>query len=354
MLLKQYVAEKHVIGEVEIDNYQQYQAVLSEEDLFKVQSKVIQTLDKLVEDYGIAYRQYVNGKYVVIANQDTLAKFINSDFSFLNDVRNQKVNEGFRVTLSAGFGVGSSSQRELADLAKDGLAQAQARGGDQITLMELNKKPRYFGSRVEAMRITSRVKIKQITEIMESRLQESRIKNVVIYGHIFADLDAIGAAMGIYEFASKFNKEVFIQNSTFDSTTAKTLATLPKSDVGMFIKPAKAQRLTTKESTIVVIVDTAEIERIENREALDGVNPNNIFILDHHRISKLPRNIPTQNMYIDTTASSASEIVCEVLQFTESLIRPSKTVAQMLLNGIYLDTKNFTKSVSSRTFAAAA
>ncbi len=354
MLLKQYSNEKIVIGEIEIDNFQQFQVILPEEELFKVQANVIKTLDEMVEKYGLAYRQYVNGKYIIISDNRTLKDLMSTNFNFLDKIRATKMIDGLKLTASAGFGFGSSSQRELIELAKDGLMQAQARGGDQVAVVELNKRPQYFGSKVEAAKTSSRVKIKQVAELLEEKLSSKDINNVIIYGHKFADLDAMGSALGMYDFAKAFDKEVYIQNETFDGTTLKNFETLHKDYQNIFIKTSKAQKLTNSKTTLVIIVDTAELDRIENPEAIEGLDLNNVFILDHHRVSKLPENIPAQNMYIDTSASSASEIVCEVLQFAEKFIKLSKVTAQQLLNGIYLDTKLFTKSMSSRTFAAAA
>ncbi|MCK5867258.1 MAG: DHH family phosphoesterase, partial [Mycoplasmataceae bacterium] len=144
------------------------------------------------------------------------------------------------------------------------------------------------------------------------------------------------------------------QNVTFDSTTEEALKNhIPKEDRSSFISKSKANRIAKKKDTMVVIVDTAEAHRIENDKAIDLVKEENIFIFDHHRVSELPKGVAITNTYIDTSASSASEIISEVLQFMSKRMKPSKAVAQMLLNGIYLDTGQFSKSTSSRTFAAA-
>ena len=354
MVLRQYVSEKSVVGELEIDNINQLQITLSEDELFKVRSSVTKMLDTLAEEYNIIYRQYVNGKYLIFMDQKTLSRFMANRFNFLDTIRSNKKIEGVNITASIGIGYGSPNHKELTELARDGLKQALARGGDQVATIASGKKPEYFGSKTEIEYTTSRVKIKQTTKVLEDRLKDKKISKVVIYGHIFADLDAVGSALGIHAIASAYGKEAYIQNDKFDDTTWKVInEKLSKETKALFIKPSKATRLTGKTDTLVVIVDTAEMTRIENERALEGVSPENIFIFDHHRVSKLPENVSSINTYIDTTASSASEIVTEILQFSNKSIKFDKSVAQMLLNGIYLDTKQFTKSVSSRTFAAA-
>lgn len=355
MLLKQYVSEKAVIGELEIDNYQQLQVILAQEELFQVHAALTQMFDFLVEKYNIVYRQYANGKYLIITNNNVLDQFIEDNFSFLDMIREHKVMESLRLSASMGFGFGSSTHNELVQLAKDGLRQSMSRGGDQVSVLENNKKPRYFGSKSEAAKVTSKVKIKQITELLEQRLEVSKVRNVIIYGHKNADLDAIGAALGMYAFVKKFQKDVFIQNETFDGTTTEAIEEMftKEERQNIFIKPSRAAKLSN-EHTLHIIVDTSELHMIESEVFIRKVDMRNIFILDHHRISKLAEAIPIENTYVDTSASSASEIVTELMQFSSKLIKLPVKPAQMLLNGIYLDTKQFNKSSSSRTFAAAA
>ena len=354
MILRQYINEKVAVAELEIDNFTQFQSILPEEEIFKVQSSVIKMLDDLSEQYNLVYRQYVNGKFLIYTNQNALNELVQQKFKFLDKIRGVNVIDGINLSASIGVGTGSSQIKELLELAKDGLSQALARGGDQVAVMESNKKPEYFGSKTEAVQSSSRVKIKQISKLIEDKLSSAKIKKVIIYGHVYADLDAVGSAMGVAHLAKEYKKEVYIQNATFDSTTRNTIEKFfTKEEREFFIKKTKANRIATKKDTMVIIVDTAEMARIENEKALTSVELENVFIFDHHRVSKLPDDIPTTNTYIDTTASSASEIISEVLQFISKNIKPPRKIAQMLLNGIYLDTNQFTKSTSSRTFIAA-
>lgn len=353
MVLKQYIAEKLVVGELDIDNFQQYQVTLSEEDQFKIQSKVIKLLDKLSEQYNFIYRQYVNGKFIIFTNEKSLNLMIKTNFDFLDDIRKFKAISGVHLSASIGFGSGATNQKELTDLARDGLMRSQARGGDQVAVLRLNKKPEYFGSKSEIFRTVSKVQIKKIAEILETKISSREIKNVVIYGHKFADLDAVGASLGIAEIAKAYKKDYIIQNVTYDATTEKSMRELlTKEEYSFFAKPSRAIK-ETDEHSLVVIVDTAEVERIENDMPFKKVLPKNIFVFDHHRITQLPDEIPKENIYIDTGASSASEIIVELSSFLSIPFKPEKSSAQMLLNGIYLDSKNFTVSTSSRTYEAA-
>lgn len=356
IISKQYFSEKIVIGELEIDNFQHYQIILPQEELFRIQSEVINMLDQLSEKFNFTYRQYVNGKYIIIADQTTIDNFIRTRFDFLDIIRKVNVVDGIQLTASIGFGTGTTEQNELVELAKEGLLQAQSRGGDQVGVITPQGKPEFFGSKAEIAKTLSRVKVKQVAEMLQKRLEDDEIKNVIIYGHNFADLDAIGSALGLAQIAKTYGKEVYIQNVNWDKTTKEAMKNLfSKEEMSsMFIKPSKAKRLTMAKSTVVIITDVAEANRTENPDALAKANSSNIFVFDHHRVGKLDKKILTTNIYTDTTASSASEIVTEVLQFMKKTIKLNRSTAQMMLNGIYLDTMQFQKTTSSRTFQAAA
>ncbi|AAT27659.1 DHH family phosphoesterase [[Mycoplasma] mobile] len=350
--IMQYDAEKIVIGEVDIDNFQEYQSSLNEEDLFSIQYKVIDMLEKLVKNYNVSYRQYVNGKFLLITNEETLNQFIDSKFNFLDSLRAQKVEE-FRLSVSIGLSKRGNSISELMELAKDALRQSKSRGGDQITVWSKNEKPIYFGSKSEIAINPSRTKAKDVATLLLKKMEDQSITKVILYGHIMADLDAIGSTFALSEIAKYFKKEVYIQNVIIDETSQRTINkyfTLAEKE--LFIKKQKAISLTDK-NTLVIVCDTAEIDRIENPEAFDKALIENIFILDHHRVSKLPENIEYKNTFIDTGSSSACEITTEIISFMSLGKIISKKAAQFLLNGIYLDTNQFQKATSSKTFAAA-
>lgn len=348
----QYDTERAVIGEVDIDNFQEYQSSLNEEDLFTIQYKVIDMLEKLVKDHNISYRQYVNGKFLLVTNEETLENFVARKFDFLDNLRNQKIAD-FRISVSIGFSKRGNTISELMELAKDALRQSKARGGDQITIVSKNKKPVYFGSKSEIAINPSRTKTKDIATLLLQKFQDKNITKVILYGHIMADLDAVGSTFALSEIAKYFKKEAYIQNVIIDDTSQRAINKYLSSDEkDLFIKKQKAINLTDK-NTLVIVCDTAEISRIENTEAFDKTLMDNVFILDHHRVSKLPEKVKDTNTYIDTGASSACEIVTEVISFMGLGKLVSKKNAQFLLNGIYLDTNQFQKATSSKTFAAA-
>lgn len=349
---KFYEIERPVVGEIDIDNFQQYQSLLSEEELFLVQSAVINFFETLVKKYNFVYRQYLNSKFIIFTNKDVLNTMISNSFKDFNKLNDIDVIKNKRISLSIGFGTDSSNLRELLEMSKIGIQQSQSRGGNQITVISKNESPQYFGSNSVIAPLKSRTKIKIVAERFKSCLEKDSIENIIIYGHKVADLDALGAAYAIYEIAKSYNKEVFIQNQSFDNTTKKAISKYIKSNSEIFISPSKAVSLTTKK-TMIVIVDCADESRVENSKIFFKAKSKNIFIFDHHRISKLNSIIDESNVYIESTASSTSEIITELISFCNYQNIISQKAIQLLLNGIYLDTLKFEKTTSSRTFVAA-
>lgn len=347
-----YELEKAIIGELDIDNFQQFQSILSEEEIFIVQSRVINLLETVSKKYNFVFRQYVNGKFLLITNKANLDKMITTNFYEFDSLKNSDSLKNVRISVSVGFGVGSNKFDKLNEMAKDGIRQSQSRGGDQVTIISEKEKPKYYGSKSEIAINESRTKINNISQNFKEKLLDSSIKNIIIYGHKDADLDAIGSSMAIYEIAKHFDKEVYIQNQTFDDTAKKSISKYIENESKIFISPSKANSLTTK-NTLIVILDCSDSSRVENPKVFIKANSNNIFIFDHHRISKLDESLIGFNVFVDSTVSSTCEIITELIAFNQLKSVLSTNTIQMLMNGLYMDSNQFQKSTSSKTFFAA-
>ncbi|WP_029513763.1 GGDEF domain-containing protein [Mycoplasmopsis primatum] len=353
-MIEVYSDQLPVIGEVEIDNYQLFQSILSEEELYKVNREFMSILDELVVNYNLAYRQYTNGKFLVFTNKISIKKMSEINFSFFSKIhsalRSSKINN-LLISISAGFALGFENLWEKTEQAKAALLQAQSRGGDQVAIFSNTSRPKYFGSSSEILYDVSRTKIKAIANVIEGKLSDPKIKKVICYGHANADLDAIGSALGIWTLAKQFGKESYICSITQDATTKKAIEKL-ELDENIFIKPQAANKITDDE-TLVFLLDNSDINRTDNPDCITNAKVNNIFILDHHRLGISVDFCPKVNRYIDSAASSTSEIVVEIMMFVQKRISVQPFVSQMLLNGIYLDTLQFTKHINARTFIAA-
>ena len=347
--------EKLVIAELEIDNFQQLQSSLTEDELFASQNVVIKVLDDLTNKHNIFYRQYVNGKFLILLNQSSLNEFQKNEFDFLNIIRESDVLKERTLTVSLGIGAGTIYHKDLVELAKEGLVQSQSRGGDQIAVTYEGEKSKYFGSITEITKPISRVKVKKLTSLIHNLMSTKKIKTVFLHGHINADLDAVGAMFGIYELLKIFDdKDIYFVNQTIDDTTRRQIDELVPVEIkDKFISSKKANTMINKNSALFVL-DVPNFERTENPIGFQNAKKEHIFIIDHHRAIELPKMVPLDNIYVDTASSSTCEIVTEMLFCSNRIYKLEKYSAQMMLNGIYLDTQQFRKFVSSRTFDAAA
>ncbi|WP_412031651.1 DHH family phosphoesterase [Metamycoplasma buccale] len=352
-IIADFEKQQTIFGEISIDNINLYQTTLSEEEIFKIYSYVANLLEDLSKKYDLIYRQYENGRFFVIASRETLAEFEKIRFDFFNKFRRKTIVKNISITISSGFSYGVYKFNILDQMAKEALLQSQTRGGDQTTIVTKNQKPRHYGSVSEIATNLSRTNTNYISRELINKLESKYIKKVIIYGHKNADLDALGSAYAIAKLAESYKKEVYIQNVTFDATTRRIYSQykLNASKTIKFITPAQATLLNDS-LTLVVIVDTSDDTRIENKFAFKNVKKENIMVLDHHRIAKNPNYVEKENSYIDSSASSASEIVTEIIALTNNSDRMDRISAQLLLNGIYLDTNIFQKQTSSKTFYA--
>ncbi|TPE58066.1 hypothetical protein FJO69_00460 [[Mycoplasma] falconis] len=351
-LLEDYKRQRIVFGELSIDNMNMYRAILSQEDMFKFYGQVINMLDELSRKFNLTYRQYENGRFFLITNQETLNLWEKQQFTFFNSFKGKQTVRNIDITFSVGFSYGNFKYDSLEQLAKDALMQSQTRGGDQITVMTRDEKPRHYGSTSEIDVNLSRTNTNYIAKMLLAKIRSKLIDKVIIYGHKDADLDALGSTFGVCTLARALGKEAYIQNKTFDETTRHVFESLSAEHQSWFISVKEANVLTDEKS-LVVICDTFDQSRIENEEAFKNVKKENIIVLDHHRISINPEFAFRENLYIDSSASSASEIVTEIIALTSNSDKIDSQCAQLLLNGIYLDTNNFQKQVTAKTFSAA-
>ncbi|AKF41061.1 signaling protein [Mycoplasmopsis canis UF31] len=342
-----------VIGEIEIDNYQLYQSIFSEEQLFTISKTVIDAINEYADKYNLVYRQYTNGKFLIFTNEHTIDKLISENFNLFLQIKNRIKDTSInKISISGGFAYGWTSLKKKMEQAKKALLQAQSRGGDQITIYSNIQPPIYLGSNSEILNDNNRTKIRNIASNFEKKLNDPDIKKVFIYGHKLADLDAFGSAYAVWEIAKAFDKEAYIIADTYDNTV-KQLIYDNFTDKSSIIYNSNFALRNTDEKSLVVFVDIADPERTDNVNAINQVNRDNIFVFDHHRLAKSIEFAPKTNCYVETGSSSAAEIITEVISFFEHKMAISQLAAQLLLNGIYLDTSQFSKSVTPRTYDAA-
>ncbi|WP_029905798.1 GGDEF domain-containing protein [Mycoplasmopsis opalescens] len=352
-----YEQEIPVLGELEIDNYQLFQSIISDEDLYNVTKNVIQTLDYLSNKYNFVYRQYNdNGRFLILTNKLVLQQLEKDEFKVFAALHDcmKTDNKDFMVSVSIGFALGTMSYKEKNELAKKALMQAQSRGGDQIVIMGDMLPTRYYGSTNEILPTLDRTKSKVFSKRIGNKLSNPMIKNVLVFGHKNADLDALGSAYATVKLAESYGIEnCKIVGKTFDNTCRQLLSKYPDKFEKYIIKNIRSQKYDPNE-TAIFIVDIAYPDGTDFPDCLENMLSDNVFVIDHHRL-RSPINFTNKsNTLVDPSASSASELISEIIIFTEHAIKVEPFTAQMLLNGIYLDTTLFQKKTSARTFEIAA
>lgn len=349
-----------VIGEIEIDNLNSLNFQLDDQNSSKLKILTTQFLDEISKEYHFLYREFDSGKFLITMYYETFEQWQKNHFSvFRNEKLKLKNNQN--LWLSIGFGFGSSNLDEIQRLANEALSFSKIRGGNQISIYEFGKKPFSYGSYGNGTGDTSLVSLKNVGRLLVNKLRDT--ENILLFGHINSDLDSFGAAYGLGYFLKQYAKKVFkkninffIQNKTFDSTTKRFLKINEPFWKQIFISEEQSSLIlndkSKRNSTLSILVDTSDFSRIENSFLLDMSKTQNLFIFDHHGITLNNKNqIDSANVYIDTNASSTCEIITNLILLNiNSQIQIEREVAQILLNGVYVDSAQFKKQTTSATF----
>ena len=283
-----------------------------------------------------------------------LKRAMKSDFIILKDIRKYAKSEKLSISLSAGFSFNHGNALTLENLALKSLELARSRGGDQVVVYEYGKGNLFFGAKLELNSSNSKVEVKNFTNNFARELE--KCKNVMVFGHINADFDCIGAMLGIVHISEIYGKDVnFLNISNEEKADVFLHKTFNEDKLDkLLVKKSAANKLITKD-TMIVIVDVSALDQISGKVLLKKSLYNQIFIIDHHRISGSSFNeVPARQKYIMPSASSTCEIVTEMLNFDNKVLQVPVATAQYLLTGMVLDTNSFKQITSARTFEAAA
>ena len=288
-------------------------------------------------------------KYFFVIERRYLMELYETQFDILEQVKTVNIGNEMRITLSIGIGDGGATYAQCYDFARQAIDMALGRGGDQAVVKD-GENIHYFGgktnSKEKTTRVKARVKAHAFRELIENK------DRLLIMGHKLMDIDSLGAAVGIWRIASTMGKEAHIVSSAVNNAIRPMLARFQNGDYpeDMFIPEEKALQLLD-EGTVLVVVDTNRPSMVEGPRLLDAAKT--IVVLDHHRQSQDSiRN--EQLSYVETYASSACEMVAEVVQYISDEVKIRAVEADAMYAGIVIDTHNFQNQTGVRTFEAAA
>ena len=337
-----------VVAIVMIDNYEDLMSACPEGKRSAVRAAVEEKMDLWRGD-GVLMMKYDRDRYLMVFTEQRYEALAEGRFSILDEVRTVQAAEGVCATISIGVGREAGSYDALMKNASLALEMALSRGGDQAVVKD-RMNFEFYGGRAKATEKRTKVKSRVMANALGDLMDDT--EHVYIMGHQYADMDTLGAAAGICAVARKRGKTARIVLDTENNSVGpmlRKIRQLPEyKDV--FIGGNDAF-LRVQPDTLLVVVDTNRPASVESEPLLESCN--RVAVIDHHRrgssyIEKMALN------YHEPYASSASELVTELLQY---LLEPGdllKTEAEALLAGIVLDTKNFTNRTGGRTFEAAA
>ncbi|MDD3338750.1 MAG: DHH family phosphoesterase [Lachnospiraceae bacterium] len=342
--------EKLVCGLIYLDNYEE--ALESIEEVRR--SLLIALIDRKINKYfseidGLV-KKLEKDKYFIVLRKRSLDQLQKVKFNILEEVKTVNIGNEMAVTLSIGIGLNAATYAQNCENSRVAIELALGRGGDQVVIKD-GENTSYFGGKTESVekntRVKARVKAHALKEFMSSK------ERVVVMGHKITDVDTLGAAVGMYRAAKTLNKPAHIVIDNPPAAIRPLMAGFlnnPDYDSHMFVTIHEAKEIVNQ-NTVVVVVDTNKPNYTECEDLLHMTKT--IVVLDHHRQGReVIRNAVLS--YIEPYASSACEMVAEVLQYFADEIRIRNIEADALYAGIMIDTNNFLTRTGVRTFEAAA
>ena len=352
--LKEYIKknedDKLVVALAYLDNYEE--ALESVEDVRR--SLLIALIDRKITKYFSNFdglvKKLEKDKYFLIMRQSSLDTLKEQRFHILDEVKTVNIGNEMAITLSIGVGLNAATYIQNYEYSRIAIEMALGRGGDQVVIKNGNNIT-YYGGKTQQMekatRVKARVKAQALKEFMSTK------DRVVVMGHKITDVDALGAGIGIYRAGKTLGKPVHIVVNDPTKSIRPLIAEYTNNseyEPSMFVDSAQAKDLIDN-NTVVVVVDTNRPSYTECEELLYMTKT--VVVLDHHRRgSEVIENAVLS--YVEPYASSACEMVAEILQYFSDDLRIRNIEADCLYAGIVIDTNNFTTRAGVRTFEAAA
>jgi c-di-AMP phosphodiesterase-like protein len=349
-LEKETQDERTVIANIYIDNYDE---VLQDVEATR-RTLLVALIDRRINIYFSQYdgivRKLENDKYFVMFKTKYISKMQTNKFAVLDDVKNVNMGNGIPVTISIGIGMGGETLQESYELSTTAIDMALARGGDQAVLKDGNR-VYYYGGKTKSVEKNTRVKSRVKAQIFRDLLETK--SDIYIMGHHIGDNDSFGASIGMYRICKTIGKNAHIVIGEMGSSVKELVDTFREEEVyedDLFLTGPEAEAKMDKNDALVV-VDVSRAGYTEHPKLVEKAQC--IVVFDHHRqTSDVIEN--AQLSYIELSASSASEMVVEIMQYIKETVKLSKMEAEALYSGIMIDTNNFTDRTGVRTFEAAA
>ena len=340
-----YTEQRPYVAMILVDNYEE---LLSDTQIHStaVLAEVERLISDLSKQLGGLYRRYDNGRFILVLEAKQMQQLEEKRFTLLEQAHRIDTGSSSAVSLSIGFGIAPRLAQSEQD-ARRALELALGRGGDQVVVKD-GTDYRFYGGKRQHDPRQSRVKARLFSKALYQLFENSG--DVIIMGHRNSDMDCIGAALGVVTCANHVGAHAYIVLDAVNTTIEDAVRTLERSGAGsLIIHPDQAAEMMHDDS-VLVVVDTQRASVTVAPQLLSMTE--HIVLIDHHRRSADYIDNATLH-YLETRASSASEMVTEVMQYFADNVKPAAFTCSALLAGITVDTKQFAFNVGSRTFDAA-
>ncbi len=342
--------QRMAVGLVYIDNYDEALENTEEVRTSLLVALIERKINKYFNTYDGIVRKLEKDRFFVVMQEKALNQIRENKFDLLQDIKTVNIGNEMAITLSISIGSGGTSYMDCMEYARSAMDLALARGGDQA-VVKTKDQITYYGGKTQQVekntRVKARVKAQAFRELVEAK------DKIVVMGHRLADADSFGAAVGIYRAAKTLNKKAYIVISEVSTSVRPMVDVFREAnggEQGMVISGSQAREIVDR-NTVVVVVDTNRPSYTECEEIL-SMTPT-VVVFDHHRRGNEAISHAVLS-YIEPNASSACEMVAEILQYFVDNVRLKGGEADCIYAGMIIDTDNFLTKTGVRTFEAAA
>lgn len=345
LLENKYRSEAFVSCIIVIDNYDDVMQGTANTDKPKLTAAIEENLDVLSQESNGILKKYEKDRFFLYIQKSYLNKLIETNFSFIEKFKTIFLGNKVAPTLSVGIGTDGDSLSQNDSYAYSALDMALGRGGDQVVIKD-NEQYKFYGGKTKELEKRTRVKARIVAQATKELITES--EQIIIMGHKYADVDVLGSALGLYAIITSLGKKAKILIDSYNQTVERFMVKYNEKFNDVFVNKAYANEFITPD-TLLFVVDTQKYSLVEEPALLDVSKK--IVVIDHHRKSTdfIKNTLITYN---EPYASSASELVTEILQYVENA-KIGREEAEAMYAGIFMDTKNFTFKTGVRTFEAA-
>lgn len=337
-----------VIGIISIDNYDDATENLADAEVSRLNSLIVKFVAEFTQRYNIFYRRVDMDRFYFFTDYAVLNQLMDSKFAILEEFRQEARELNLPLTMSMGVSYGDGKHDEIGSIAQKNLNMALVRGGDQVVVKENDEHKDfiYFGGGTISTVKRSRTRTRAMMTAISDRIK--MVDQVFVMGHRNLDMDALGAAVGMEFFASNIisNTYAIYDDQQMSPDIARAVERL-KADGNTHLITVNEALAKITDQSLLIMVDHSKTALSLSREIYNKFTE--VVVVDHHRRDEdFPKNAVLS--FVESGASSASELVTELIQFQNASVKLSKLQASVLMAGIMLDTKNFSTRVTSRTF----